>query len=294
MLRHNFYHDPGPTQRLVKSIQANDIATFKIAMRFNFGRFNLNQLVDGETALHHAVRAGNLEMLSQLVLRRAEIKTLNRQGLSAIALAEQLGKRECLQHFAMLCHDHTLDHLDTYRLRPFKSQKHTSPVIQPVPFIREADKPKLEFSKRQEAEKVEAVIVANPRCIDSKDAHGNTLMHNAVMNWNEHAIRKLLLYDAGMTIHNGFLLTPIKMAARMGYTEALEIFTQLCNPCELLEDDREILNIHRASLEAKAPPPCAKRFRKADKHGNKMFDETVVDTQEREPMVCQSTGLVLP
>jgi len=50
---------------------------------------------DGDTALHDAARFGHLEVVKQLLnARGVDIGLRNRQGLDALGLAEEYGKRD--------------------------------------------------------------------------------------------------------------------------------------------------------------------------------------------------------
>jgi len=117
----------------------------------------------------------------------------------------------------------------------------------------------MDAKKRQEAIALEDAVISDPNSINLSYDQGNTYMHKAVIDQNEHSIRKLLLYGASMRIQNAAGDTPVRMAFRLVYTEGLEIFSQLCKNIDLVEADRKILSEHRARQYAKPTAKSAKR-----------------------------------
>ncbi|KAG9563175.1 hypothetical protein KCU71_g8184, partial [Aureobasidium melanogenum] len=176
---------------------------------------------DGETALHSAARAGDLDMVRLLISKKAKINVKNDEGRSALDFAcgeNHLEVIQCLLNHDAVCepdasgrtelHEiiggHGTCDADTIKLFVSKGVNVNATDDENISALHLA-------AKRGDQAIVQALIAAGAD-VNVKSADGQTLLHEAAIGGSVDVVRSVLGYGVDLEARDNYNMTPLAVA----------------------------------------------------------------------------------
>ncbi|MDF7801034.1 ankyrin repeat domain-containing protein [Pontiellaceae bacterium B1224] len=204
---------------------------------------------DGQTLLQCAYRDDNLQGVSLLIKKGAEVVGLDPLGLDPV--------------IASLENPPMLGALLDSGLNPDIADEDGVPAIH-YAVLQESSEPMLVLlnagakvdardrlsrtplmrAVENDALPMVGILVEQGASMNAFDQRGDTALHLAARRWNPEMIRVLLQHDADPRIFNFAHLTPVHIAAQAGQTDLVRIFLEQPGMTELCDDaDRTPLDL---------------------------------------------------
>lgn len=238
--------------KLLRAATQGDVAAV-VTILDDSGQEINNLKARGSTALHEAAKAGQLEVVKELVRRSAHVNAINRSGCTPL-------------HFATLCKDKqsALDtvgvllqaggHVNAMSER-MDTPLHFASYCQPAPLCGEVCRRLLE----------ERALV------NSRNRNSESPLLNAVLNNNVDAVKVLIEHHADINLKNAVEKSLRDVAEERGCQEVLDLLTSLMQPPEPAtassDDLRSLTDQVKSALES---------LQSVDKLGDELSAQTAM------------------
>lgn len=216
------------TSKLIKAATDNDLT--EVGSLISLGA-QINARVRGTTALHESAKAGHIEIVQELITRRAEVNAINRSGCTAL-------------HFATLCKDKTKAVEILKFLVDSGSQVNCTSERMDTPLHYAAYCQTVTGS-----EEVVEILLCKRAMVNARNRNAESPLINAALNNNASAAKILLQHNADMGQRTSMEKTALDIAMERGCEEVIQLLEKMKDPLVQLSDTTALMRTALSQMQ---------------------------------------------